>query len=285
MKKILIFILLVCLFGCKQKETVNYDLINSFDYYDANEFSYSIHSNEYLLIRMSDFKVLNSKDTDKIIYPASLTKIMTLDTVLHCVPDLEDTSSISSEQVQALIDEDASIAYLKTDYNYSIRDLLYALILPSGADAAVALENYFKDNGMNLVFEMKNILAELGCENTNFVNTTGLHNNQHCTTLNDLFKIVMDVLKYDEGRQILESMSYTCEDGISLKSSLRMIRSNQAKILGGKTGYTEESGQSVIVLFKKNNRSYILLIANAYGDYALDQYWHYEDAIEIINKI
>lgn len=285
MKKLLILLLLISLFGCKQRAVVDYDSINSFNYDEVEELSYSIHSNEYLLVRMSDFKVLNSKDADKIIYPASLTKLMTLDAVLHLVPDLNTTSSISYEQVQELIDEDASLAYIKTDHDYSIRDLLYALILPSGADAAVALENYFSNNGMNLIDEMKVLLEELGCENTVFVNTTGLHDERHHTTLNDLFTIVMDILKYEEGRQILESISHSCDDGVFLRSSLRAIKTNQANVLGGKTGYTEESGQSVMVLFKKNNRSYLLFVANAYGDYSLDQYWHYEDALEIISKI
>ena len=89
---------------------VDHDEVN---YDEVEELSYSIHSNEYLLVRMSDFKVLNSKDADKIIYPASLTKLMTLDAVLHLVPDLNTTSSISYEQVQELIDEDASLAYIK----------------------------------------------------------------------------------------------------------------------------------------------------------------------------
>lgn len=285
MKKLLILITIICLIGCSEKATIDYDTINDFDYDDVTELTYSIHSNEYMLVRMSDFKVLNSKDADKIIYPASLTKLMTLDAVLHYVSDLNVTSSISQEQVQELIDEDASIAYLKTDYNYSIRDLLYALILPSGADAAVALENYFAKNGTSLIEQMNLLLLQLECEDTNFVNTTGLHDDSHHTTLNDLLKITMDILKNDEGRKILESMSYTCDDGLTLYSSLRKIKPSQADVLGGKTGYTEESGQSVMVLFKKNNRSYILFVANAYGDYSLDQYWHYTDAMEIINKI
>ena len=80
-------------------------------------------------------------------------------------------------------------------------------------------------------------------------------------------------------------MYYTNNIDLELGSSLRFINVDNADILGGKTGFTDESGQSVIVLFKANNRSYILMVANAMGDYSLEQYWHYEDAMEIIDRL
>ena len=64
-----------------------------------------------------------------------------------------------------------------------------------------------------------------------------------------------------------------------------LISEKDAKVLGGKTGYTTESGQSVIVLFKKNNRSYILMVANAMGNPYNEEFYHFEDAIEIINNL
>ena len=286
MKKIFL-VLLVCLMlcGCKTEKTVDLDSINEFNYDDVTTLDFDVHSSEYLLVRTSDFKVLYSKDANTIIYPASLTKLMTLDTVLHLENDLYQTSSITYDQVWDLIYDDASLANIRIDTEYTLKDLLYALVLPSGADAAVALENYFSNKGLNLVEEMNKQLKELGCYDTNFVNTTGLHDDNHYTTLNDLLKIVMDVLKFDEGRQLLETMYYYTEDDLLMRSSVRSIKNNKAEILGGKTGYTTESGQSVIVLYKANNRSYILLLANAMGDYSLEQYWHYDDAMEIINQL
>lgn len=285
MKKLSIILILVLLCGCKCEKTVDLDSINNFNYDNVEELDFDIHSKEYMIVRMSDLKVLYSKDANTIIYPASLTKLMTLDTVLHLESDLDKTSSISYEQVWDLIYDDASLANIVVDREYSLRDLLYALVLPSGADAAVALENYFSNKGLNFVDEMNKLLIELGCYDTHFVNTTGLHDDNHYTTLNDLFKIVLDVLKYDEGRKLLETMRYYTEDDIALNSSLRFIRDDEAIVLGGKTGFTTESGQSVIVLFKKNNRSYILLIANAMGDPYIDQHWHFDDAMEIIDKL
>lgn len=285
MKKLSFLLVLVLLCGCKCEKTVDLSSINNFNYDNVKEFDYNIHSQEYLLVRMSDLNVLYSKNADTIIYPASLTKLMTLDAVLHLENDLDNTSSISYEQVLDLIYEDASLAKIEVDKEYTLRDLLYALILPSGADAAVALENYFSNKGLDLLDEMNRLLIELDCYDTHFENTTGLHDNNHYTTLNDLFKIVMDVLKYDEGRKLLESMCYSTGDNLIMNSSLRLIRDDNAIVLGGKTGFTTESGQSVMVLFKKNNRSYVLFVANAMGNPYIDQYWHFDDAMEIIDKL
>ena len=285
MKKIIIILLLVCLCGCYQEKYVDLNSINEIDDSNASNFDFDLYSKEYLLLRVSDLKIINKKNEDKRIYPASLTKLATLATVLKHVDNLDETSSFSGEQYQALIDNDASIAYLKIGKEYSIRDLLYALVLPSGADAAVCLENYFNSNGMSLIDEINTYVKQLGCNDTNFVNTTGLHDDNHYTTINDLLKIVLDILSNDEGRQIIETLKYTSEDGMVFRSSIRLIGNGSTQILGGKTGFTTESGQSLIVLFKKNNRSYILLMANAMGDPYNDEHFHFDDAVEIINYL
>ena len=237
MKKLLVVLICLMLCGCKQEsKSVDLNSINNFNTDNIDSLDFDIHSAEYLIVRMSDLNVMYEKDSDKRIYPASLTKLMTLDTVLNNVADLNETSYVTYEQVQELIIEDASLAYIKTDYDYSMRDLLYALILPSGADGAVALENYFEKHNMNLVEQMNVQASKLGLKNSNFVNTTGLHDDNHYTCLDDLFKIVMDVLSFEDGRKLLETMHYQMEDGTTLLSSLFLIRDKKAIVLGGKTG-------------------------------------------------
>lgn len=286
MKKILILLLCLLLVSCNKETTnVDYEKINQIDFSNVQELELSLHSNEYMLVDLSEFKVLYGKDYDKQIYPASLTKLMTLDVVLNNVSDLNETSSVSSEQISELIQLDASLAYLKSNYEYSIKDLLYALILPSGADSAKAIENYFDSKDMDILVEIQKQLDKLGCNNTRFVNTTGLHDDDHYTSLNDLLKILLDILSYDEGRKILETIDYEMTDGTTLFSTIKKIAMQECSILGGKTGFTDESGQSVMILYRINNHSYVLMLANAIDDRPNRETWHFDDAIEIINYL
>ncbi len=286
MKKILVLLICLLLCSCEAKTfNHNYDDIHEIDYSSAKTFDFDIRSNEYMLVNLSEFKVEYCKDNDLRIYPASLTKLMTLDTVLNTFDDLSVTSSISNEQIIDLINQDASLASLQADYEYTLYDLLYGLMLPSGADAAIALENYFIENNLNLMEQMKLQLKKLNCNDTNFVNSTGLHDDNHYTTLNDLLKILLDVLSFESGREILETVNYLSEDHILFKSALQLINVDGVKVLGGKTGYTDESGQSVIVLYKANNRSYALFLANAMADSYYKQRYHIDDAMEIMNQL
>ena len=252
----------------------------------SQEFDFPLHSNSYMLVDLSDFKILYAHKNDIQIYPASLTKVMTLATVLDLCEDLDDVSFVSNQQVEDLIVEDASIAELQRDYDYTIRDLLYALILPSGADAALALENYFAYRGIDLVKQMNIHAQEIGCTNTHFMNSTGLHDDDHYTSLDDLYLIVMDTLKHEEGRAMLSSLYYQLEDGLRISTGVRMVaRTMKADVLGGKTGYTDEAGQNIIVLYRNKGRSFVLLLANAMGKYSNDEYWHFDDALEIFDQL
>ncbi len=286
MKKILVLLICLLLCSCETKTfSHNYDDIHDIDFSNTKTFDFDIRSNEYMLINLSEFKVEYCKDNDKRIYPASLTKLMTLDTVLNTFDDLSLTSSISNEQINDLINLDASLASLQADYQYTLYELLYGLMLPSGADAAIALENYFIDNGLDLIEQMNLQLDKLSCNDTNFVNSTGLHDDNHYTTLNDLLKILLDVLSFESGRTILETVNYLSEDHILFRSALQLINVDGVRVLGGKTGYTDESGQSVIVLYKANNRSYALFLANAMADSYYKQKYHLDDAMEIMNQL
>ena len=286
MKKLLLIVMCMTLLtSCSEKDFV-LDTSHINELKDVHgEFDFRIHSNAYMLVDLTDFEILYAYRQDHKVFPASLTKVVTLDTVLNLVDDLNETSYVTYQQVEDLIKEDASLAYIKRDTDYTLRDLLYALMLPSGADGALALENYFTDRGMDLVEEMNRHCLEIGCRNSNFVNSTGLHDNNHYSSLSDLFLVVMDVLKFAEGREIIESLYYTLDDGLELASSIRATRNRKTDVLGGKTGFTLEAGQNIIVLYRCKGKSYVLLTANAYGDYFGGEYWHFEDALSIFDHL
>ena len=285
MKRIYIFILLILLCSC-QRELRTYDSSRINVLEDKSErLPFDIHSYGYLLVDLADFDILYSEHSDEKIYPASLTKVLTMDTVLHLFEDLDDSSFVTNAQVEAMIREDASLAYIQRDYVYSLRDLLYALVLSSGADAAVALENYFKMHGLDLVEEMNRRAEELGCTSSHFMNTTGLHDDNHYSSLDDLYRIVMDTLEHEEGRKVLTSLQHEMEDGLVMHSSVGNVLNHDTQVLGGKTGYTPEAGQNILVLYRYHDKPYLLLTCGAPGSLAERKFYHYEDALEIFGKL
>lgn len=259
--------------------------INEVDYSEMKELDLDLYSKEYMVIRLNDLKVLYGKDIDKRIYPASLTKIVTLDTVVSNVNNMSDTSYFTQQDYYELIEEDASMAYLKINKEYSISDLLYALVLPSGADAGRALENYLAKNGKDLIDEMNNLADSLGMENSHFTNSAGLHNDNLYTTLNDYTKLIINCLQKDDCKKVLKTFEATLSSGEYVKSTLIALsqRDDDAMVYGGKTGFTEEAGENIMVLFSKNNRSYLMVLANADGNPYKNQPYHINDANKIIS--
>ena len=259
--------------------------IREIKYEEEKPFDFELHSNSYLLMRLSDLTVLNSHNINEKIFPASLTKVMTLNTVLRLEEELSNTSSVSKDQINNLIELNASLAYLRADHEYSIEDLLYALILPSGADGALALENYFSNKKIDLINELNKTAKILKLKNSNFTNTTGLHDENNYTCVKDLLTLVLDTFKYEKAREILESLSITLDDGLSLNSTLSYIDNRGAKILGGKTGYTPQAGECLIMIFKYDNRSYLWISAAAMGKISNGEFFHYEDAQRVLEEI
>ena len=274
-----------------QKQKVEFDInelcINEIDHSESKTFDIGLNAENYLLMRLNDFKVLYEKGNDKQIYPASLTKVLTMDAVLKMCDDLNETTSFTNKQRDQLIEENASLAYLKPDEEYTVDEALYALVLPSGADAAVSLENYATNKGKNLVDEMNDLCSSLNLTKSNFTNTTGLHDENLYTSLNNYSEIVIDAILEEEGLKILSTPEITIKDGIKLKSTLRPLcdRNDNIYVHGGKTGYTPEAGTNLLVLYEVNNRSYLLVLANAPGNPYVDGYKTIEDAEIIFNYL
>lgn len=268
--------------------------INELDYSEMKEFDFDLYSNQYMLVRLNDFKVLYGKDLDDRFYPASLTKVMTLNAALSTSTNYEETSTLSYEEYWALIKDDASVAGLYPGKEQTLNDLFYELILPSGADAAEALDNYSVDKtGKDLVTIMNEKVNELGLNNSSFSNTTGLDDQNLYTSLNDYYKIVLDTIKNPTGKKVLKTLKYPFNNHLPdvddtlvhtiIKYDNISNRNDGVTILGGKTGYTPKAGQNVVILYTHNNRSYMLILAGATGKSS--EHTNIKDANTILNYL
>ena len=254
---------------------------------EMKQFDFDLYSKEYILVDVDENKILYGKDIDKKISPASLTKVLTLDAVVNNVTDFTQKSYYSNDDYDELISANASLAGLNYNQSYSIDDYLYALILPSGADGARGLEKYFISKGINLVQEMNRICDRLGLKNSYFTNPTGLDDINLYTNLSDYSKIVLDVLNNEKGTSILETIKVVLDDDITLNSTLLPLieRSDNVAVLGGKTGFTYEAGENILVIYKVEEKTYFLVLAGAQGNPYKGELYHMDDVNKIFENL
>ena len=254
----------------------------------------ALHSPCAILVRLSDKAVLMRKQSDERIYPASLTKIMTAVVAIENIPDLQKKIELSPSIFQLLYKADASMAGFQPGEKGRAVDLLYGALLPSGAECCVGLADEISGSEQDFVKKMNQKAEQLGMSNTHFANSTGLQNENHYTTVEDLSLLLDYALQNETFREIFTSSRHSTAatnkhpDGITLTSTLSQNLKDQTlpggEILGGKTGYTDEAGLCLASLARIDGEEYILVTAGAKGDHKTEQY-DVDDAREVYKEL
>ncbi|MEL7565478.1 MAG: D-alanyl-D-alanine carboxypeptidase [Dehalobacterium sp.] len=253
-----------------------------------------LNSPNAILIRLKDDTVLMQKNSEEKIYPASLTKMMTALVAIENLPDLKEETKLTNSTFQGLYDADASMAGFQPGEQVRAIDLLYGVMLPSGAECCIALADQIAGSEQNFVKIMNQKAADLGMDNTHFENATGLHKENHFTTVKDMAILLSYALQNDTFREVFTSSRHSTRptnrhpDGIAFYSTMFEDLNNQniigGEILGGKTGYTDEAGLCLASLAKVGKQEYILISAGAKGDHHSEQY-NITDALAVYNSI
>ena len=229
---------------------------------DSAQVAPLMHMGSVLLYDVTHDRVLYEQNADIGIYPASTTKLMTaLAACRYGNPNA--TYTIGSEQ--ALVEWDASRAYLEEGNAYPLAGLLDGLLLPSGADAAYCLAANvarYHENNSNMTDEqavetfvgyMNAIAAELGCVNTHFVTPDGYHDAAHYTTPRDMLKIARAALKVDA---IAQTVRRSESDYGDWSNGNLLVCPDEpyyyADAIGLKTGYTDEAGFCLAAAAERN---------------------------------
>ena len=224
----------------------------------------NIESGYGILIDLDSNRVIASKDGEKKIYPASMTKVMTLIVAYESISDLDKTTyTFDAAMLDELFLANASVAGFLANETVTARDLLYGAILPSGGDATNALAELVGGSEEQFADMMNAKVKELGLKNTHFVTASGLHHDDHYSTCHDMAKILEYAISKPEMRKILSTYQYTTSateqhpEGILLTSTLfsRMAGDEVAGLFvqGGKTGYTLEA-KNCLCTFAANCR-------------------------------
>lgn len=268
MKKIVLFIL--CFFTF---------IINVFALDDP-----TLYSKNYCLYDLTDDKIIYEKNIQERTNIASLTKIMTTITAIEKINNLDDYVTITSEMLSN-IKYDASLAGLKIGDKLTYKDLLYASILPSGADATQALAYSLSGSINNFVNDMNTLAKKIGMENSNFVNVTGLDIDNHYSTVNDLLKMLQYALKNETFKTIYTTKSYTLSNGLVVDATVKkynnLMKLDISRIIGSKTGYTNKAGLCISSIFESNNHEFIFISTNA--EFIYGNYYNLKDNLNIIN--
>ena len=250
-----------------------------------------INSSTAVLMQARGGKVIGEINGDQQMYPASMTKIMTAIVAIEELGDLDQEITLTNEMVAGLAEQNAMQAGFQPGETVRAIDLLYGVLLPSGAECCIALADTVAGSEEAFVELMNKKAAKLGMDNTHFCDTTGLHDPNHYSTARDIAVLLKYAIKNDTFREIIESPWHSTPgtnvhpDGITFYSTMLKNLSDttvtDGQILGGKTGYTSEAGHCLASFAEIDGLEYILVTGGASGTGIP----HINDAVTIYNRL
>ncbi|MFJ5563556.1 D-alanyl-D-alanine carboxypeptidase family protein [Lysinibacillus xylanilyticus] len=254
----------------------------------------NLHSSNAILVNLDTNKILLDKGSDEIIYPASLTKIMTVLVAIENIPNLQEKILLPKSIFKNLYEENASVAGFLPNEEVTAEDLLYGSMLPSGADASIGLADYIAGSESKFVKLMNEKAKQLGMKNTHFRNATGLHHRDHYTSVKDISILLQYALTNNTFRDIYTAERYSIKstnlhpEGMTLTSrmfkNLNANENTRGEIIGGKTGYTVQAGLCLASLATINGEEYILVTVGANGDSRTEQF-NITDALAVYRQL
>jgi len=273
MKKIVLLLnLFICFIIIIPSNILAYD---SIDFYSEKVIVYDITSDKKLYGNLSDEK-------SSI---ASLTKIMTTIVAIEMIDDVDEEITITRKMLNE-VPWDASVAGLKVGDVVTYKDLLYASMLASGADATNSLAVSLTGSVNNFVDKMNALAKKLEMNNSHFVNVTGYDEYNHYSTLEDLMLLVKYVFKNDTFVEILTTNTYELSNNLKVNSTLNYYNKKMyldlSDILGSKTGFTSEAGYCLFSYFKVEDHDFVSITLNA--ERLGNNYYNLTDAVNIINE-
>ena len=232
-------------------------------------FCFSVYAEEFditgeyvSLYNMNEDMLIYSKNDTKKTSIASLTKMMTTLVAIENIDDLEKVIAIKER------DFDGTVGYSKAGFSVGDKvtylDLLYGIILPSGADAVNAIVN--NTLGYNsFIKKMNETAKKIGMNDTSFANPIGKDDENNYSTSSDIAKLLKYALKNETFKKVFTTKSYKTSNGINLESTVNSYKSilNTSEILGAKSGFTKNAGRCLASITTLNGVDYLLVVINS----------------------
>ena len=239
---------------------------NVFPIYAYADTAPQIVSETAVVIDADSGQVLYNKDMDKVMYPASTTKVLT---GLLAV-EMGDMNDVLTASYEALIPVGSSshIA-LAVDEQITLEQAMYAMSIESANDAANVIGEYLSAKANKPLSQLMNERAKkAGAKNSNFVNASGLPDDNHYTTAYDLAMITRDRVKYDLFNRIFSADTYSMP-GTNIRSDGRVFHSQNWYINGvtpceglvmSKIGWTEEATHTMVTCCERDGLRLICVV-------------------------
>lgn len=244
-------------------------IIISFSFVNVCAQDFEISAENVILYNLNDNTILYEKNSDEKVSIASITKIMTSIVALENIDDLNDYVTIT------LKDFNGTVGYSKAGFNVgdkvTYEDLLYGILLPSGAEAVNAIVNNTLGYD-EFIKAMNDTAKKIGLENTSFENPIGKDNVNNYSTVKDVAKMLEYALKNSNFKKIFTTKEYVTTNGINLNSTLMPYKNilNINLIDGSKSGFTSNAGRCLASISTIDDVNYLLVVlksslSNAYN--------------------
>ena len=234
----------------------------------------------YVVMDAESGQIIMEKNPDKVLYPASITKVMTLGlTMEKAQGDWNTELTIDYDVAHSMEAQSSHIALLPGEV-VRLEDVIYATQMESANDGANALAEYFGEDGtiQSGVDRMNQKAAELGLQNTHYMNPHGLHDEQHYTTARDMAKVTRWAMgqpgfqevfcRKDEWKMgatnLQPERAFHCTDWIRVGGP-KLFRDY---VKGGKTGFHNQAGHTYICYAQQGDVHLISIVLKAQGQNA-----------------
>lgn len=231
-----------------------------------------LNSEAAILVEVTTGRIIYEKNSTKKLYPASTTKILTAILVIeNC--ELDEMVTVRETALNN-IPTGYVTCNLQVGEQLSVKDLLYALMIPSANDAAYVLSEYVAGSVDGFSTMMNDKARELGCKTTHFVNPNGIHDDSHYSTAYDLYLIANYAMKNETFRTIVSTTKYTLpateqypNDDRVLETTNELLNENSRSYyyknaIGIKTGYTSKAGNCLVAGASRDGLEFIVVVLN-----------------------
>jgi len=223
----------------------------------------AVQAENFLLVDFHSNEELAAKEPDAPIEPASITKVMTAYVIFRELAAgniaLQDTVTISDHAWRKSMG--TSRMFLEPRTQVTVEQLLQGMIIQSGNDASIALAEHVAGSEDTFASLMNAYAAELGLQNSNWLNSTGLPDKDHYTTARDLVRLARAVIsEFPDYYAWYSQPSYTY-NGISQPNRNRLL--GDSGVDGMKTGWTDSAGYCLLTSAQRDGRRVISVVLNS----------------------